>query len=371
MARYNKEEEQMKMKAIALTALLAVAATGTRAQELPEGYPADYAQILEASRAEQGLLVYSNFPASFWEPLLTAFSEAYPWIKVETANFDAELWEKYRLEAQQGVRTADIITTVAPEHWVSFVEEGQLVPYASPELPNLPDWSVPFEGLYTISAVPMPIVWNRALVQPPPESLADIVAMVKADPEKWQNKITMYDSAANPYGLAIMRNWLNHKNDDWSLFEALGPVTLPERGAGTMREKTATGEYLAIIFTSGLGISQLEAPGGKATMDYTFPKDGTPLSLQSIGITKATASPNSARILLDYILSRPGQIAFAKAGFTPYREDIGPDDVPFYTLPMIRDMVGEENLFVMSYEPEALDGTEELIERWTKIFRRN
>ena len=137
-----------------------------------------------------------------------------------------------------------------------------------------------------------------------------------------------------------------------------------------MREKTSTGEYLSIVFTSGLGISQLEAPGGKATLDYAFPKDGTPLSLQSIGITKTASSPNSAKLLLDFILSRPGQIAFAKAGFTPYREDISPDEVPFYTLPMIRDIVGEENLFIMSYTPEALAGTNELIERWVKTFRQ-
>ncbi|WP_292056327.1 MULTISPECIES: extracellular solute-binding protein [unclassified Martelella] len=360
----------MNMRMTIAATLLAASTIGAKAQTVPEGYPADYARTIEASRDELGLLVYSNFPASFWEPLIEAFDEAYPWIKVETANFDAEMWEKYRLEAKQEVRTADIITTVAPEHWVQFVKDGHLEPYASPELPNLPAWSVPFEGLYTISAVPMPIVWNRALVNPGPQSLAELAEMVKADPDRWRNKITMYDAEVNPYGLAIMRNWLNHKDNDWSLFETIGPMTLPERGAGTMREKTSTGEYLSIVFTSGLGISQLEAPGGKATLDYAFPKDGTPLSLQSIGITKTASSPNSAKLLLDFILSRPGQIAFAKAGFTPYREDISPDEVPFYTLPMIRDIVGEENLFIMSYTPEALAGTNELIERWVKTFRQ-
>ncbi|MGV0817198.1 hypothetical protein [Martelella sp. AMO21009] len=44
--------------------------------------------------------------------------------------------------------------------------------------------------------------------------------------------------------------------------------------------------------------------------------------------------------------------------------------MPFYTLPMIRDIVGEENLFFMSYKPEALAGTDQLIERWVKTFRR-
>lgn len=354
----------------AFAAMLAIGASGALAQSIPDGYPAGYSDTIEASKDEKGLLIYSNFPAAFWKPLTAAFNDVYPWIKVETANFDAEMWEKYKLEAKQNVRTADMITTVAPQHWVSFVEADNLEPYASPELPNLPDWSVPFKGLYTISAVPMPITWNKALVNPGPESMADIARMVQEDPERFRGKITLYDSGANPYGLAIIRNWLNHKGNDWSLLDVIGPMTRPERGGGSMREKIATGEYLISIFPSGLGVSVLEQPGTKATTDYTFPKDGTPLSLQSIGITKAASSPNSSKLLLDFILSKPGQIAFAQAGFTPYREDISEDEVPYYTLPMIREAVGEENLFIMSYAPEALAGTEELIERWTKTFRQ-
>lgn len=359
----------MNLRVTASAALIALGATMAQAQSVPEGYPTDYAQMIEASRSEQGVLVYSNFPASIWKPLITAFNEVYPWIKVETADFDAEMWEKHKLESKQNVRTADLITTVAPEHWRAFVEDGYLDAYQSPELPNLPDWSVPLDGLYTLSTVPMPITWNKALVNPAPESLADIVQMATDDPDKWNGKITIYDSEVNPYGMAIIRNWLNHRNNDWSMFEAIGPMTRPERGGGAMREKVSTGEYLVSIFPAGVSVSAFESPGVKAVMDYGWAKDGTPVSLQSMGVTKAASSPNSARILLDYILSKPGQVAFSKGGFTPYREDITTDEAAFYTLSEIRDIVGEQNLYIMSYAPEDLAGTDELVAQWKKVFR--
>lgn len=360
----------MHVRLMASAALIALGTTMAQAQSVPEGYPADYAKMIEASKSEQGVLVYSNFPASIWKPLIASFNQVYPWIKVETADFDAEMWEKHKLEAKQNVRTADLITTVAPEHWRNFVEEGYLQPYQSPELPNLPDWSVPLDGLYTLSTVPMPITWNRALVNPAPQTLADIVKMATENPDKWNGKITIYDSQVNPYGLAIIRNWLNHKNNDWSMFDAIGAMTRPERGGGAMREKVSTGEYLVSIFPAGVSVGAFESPGTKAVMDYGWAKDGTPVSLQSIGLTKAASSPNSARILLDYILSKPGQIAFSKGGFTPYREDISTDEAAFYTLSEIRDIVGEENLFIMSYAPEALAGTDDLVKHWVKVFRQ-
>lgn len=87
----------MMFKFAAAVALMALSVVGARAQAVPAGYPEDYARMIEASKSERGLLIYSNFPASFWKPLTDAFNNVYPWIKVETGNFYAELWEKYRL----------------------------------------------------------------------------------------------------------------------------------------------------------------------------------------------------------------------------------------------------------------------------------
>ncbi len=50
--------------------------------------------------------------------------------------------------------------------------------------------------------------------------------------------------------------------------------------------------------------------------------DGQPVLLNSMAITENAASPNSAKLRIDFILSQEGQYALALDGFTPSRSDI-------------------------------------------------
>lgn len=362
----------MKRLIAALAAATSLAATAAIAQTaVPEGYPADYAKIVEAAAGENGVLIYGNLPEDIWAPAIAGFNAKYPNIKVETLDMGGELWERYYAEKSAGARTADIILTGTIDRWLEFVDRGEVADYQSAESAALPDWSKPFAGLYTVSTDPLIIVYNKHAIPggTPPTSVADVVALTEQHSAEMQGKVTTYDAAANPFGLAIYWTLIRDTATKWAPFDKIGTFVRPERSAGTMQEKLQTGEYNVGVFFSGASIPRLKSPGTVELLDYNFAKDGTPVMMRGVAITKGAGSPNSARVFLDYILSREGQIFFAQGGLTPYRDDIARSEVPYQTLGSIGEEIGKENVLIINYDKELITQRDAFIERWKQAFR--
>ena len=359
----------MTLSRIALTAAAAAislsCAAIAQAQDVPEGYPDDYASIIEAAQQENTLLIYSNVSAENWAPFLELVNETYPWMTVETTD-DNNMWEKYYAETSSGVDTADMVLASHPDQWAEFISRDEVLAYGSPEIEDLPGWSMPAPGVYSASADPMIMANARHYFEgEPPRSLAETAQML-ADRPELEGKVTVMDPIGNLMGYAAWASWLEKNPEGWELVEEIGPSLRPERSAGTVREKLLTGEYAVAVFTSGGGIPRYEEPVNKDLTDWGFAKDGTPVVTRNVAITKAADSPNSAKLVLDLLLSREGQIAFADGGLTPYREDVALSDVPYVTLSSIREEVGEDNILFITPVSELLAGVEAFEERWNE-----
>ena len=79
-----------------LAALLLVG-TGAQAQ-VPQGYPADYAKIVDAAKKEGKVVVYATTDAAAAQPLLKDFQVAFPGISVEYSDLNStELYNRFIL----------------------------------------------------------------------------------------------------------------------------------------------------------------------------------------------------------------------------------------------------------------------------------
>src|ERR1700676_1955294 len=76
---------------------------------VPAGYPSSYSELVDASKKEPPLLVYSIMAPFNWKPVLDGFQKKYPWIKVETLDLAAQLWDRFYTEKANSARTADMI----------------------------------------------------------------------------------------------------------------------------------------------------------------------------------------------------------------------------------------------------------------------
>jgi iron(III) transport system substrate-binding protein len=338
----------------------------------PDYYPSDYQKLVEASKAEKGLLIYSNMAEYNWRPVIQGFNALYPWIKVQTLDLDNDQFERYYAEKASKARTTDMIITGAVDQWLEFMKRGEAADYQSAESGKIPDWSKPMPGLYTASTDPMIIVYNKRLLKPEqaPKSLADIAKLAQSDKSLLNNRLTTYNAVAGAFGLAINWFWTQKNPDAWKIFDVIGPMTRPEHSAGPMVEKITTGEDVLGWFLSGIVVfPKMNDPARKALLGWNFISDGTPLFMRGMAITKGASSPNSAKMMLDFILSHSGQVAFGKGGLTPYRPDVQKSEVPYQTYGSVMEAVGgEKNIVLISYDQKMLDGRKEFLDRWKKSF---
>jgi len=369
------------LRSIAATVVAAAALAGSllaapaaQAQTLPSYYPKSYSSIVEGSKKEGKLVVYSIMAEYNWKHVLEGFKKLYPWIEVQTLDLgSSEVFERYYSERASNARTGDLLIVGAVDKWLQFVAKGEAVEYVSPEEGKLPKWAMIRKGLYTVSADPMVIVYNKALLPEKmrPNSLAQLANFAQENPAMFKNKVTTYNAATEAFGLSI--NWAYTKkygDSAWSLLDSLGKVTRPERSAGPMIEKITTGEYLVGYFISGIVLfPKLDDPARAKLLGWAYPADGTPIVLRGMAVSKGATNVNAAKLMLDYILSHDGQVGFGKGGLTPYRPDVQANEVPRATYDgIVKQLGGENKAVLVEYDQDMVTNGQSLQARWKKAF---
>lgn len=340
------------------------------------GVQANAAQpgAVEASKKEKGLVIYGNVAPDNFAPAIAAFRKKYPWIEVKVLDLGpAPAFERYLTESSVGHRSADLIAAASPTVWIRFVKRGELEPYAAEGARDLPDWSKPYPGLYTLSTDPMVIVYNKLLLKgdKQPRSIAQLRALAKSHPKDFANRMTTYDALRHPFAYAIHWTYAKERGQQaWDTFKELGPMTRPEGGGASMIEKVAVGEYTTVYFSSPLTFyKSMKDMKSSPVLEWSLIEDGTPVMMRGIGITKKSQNKASAQLFIDFVVSREGQLAAAKGGMTPYHPDVKASEVPFLTYDAIRDKVGEKNVILIRYDEKMVDDMKAFTGKWRAAYR--
>jgi len=344
--------------ALIASGLLAPAAS---AQDVPAGYPAEYAEIITAAQAEGSLLIYTNMGQKNWQHVMEGFRAKYPGITVDILDVGSrESIERYLAESSTGVAGADLIATASQPGWLDMQARGEIMDYPSPEAAAWPEWSKPFPGLYTVSADPLVFAWS-ALNVPEDQrvtSFADFVKVAETNKGGWANRVTTYSPLSSPFGYVAHYYFVKHHGEEkgWQYLDALGALPLRmESTGGPQMEKVTSGEYVASYFMSGITVwPRIDEAGRGKFIDWSYIKDGQPMMMRGVGIPKASRHPASAKLMLDYILSEEGQIGFGKGGLTPARPGVEPGDGVRATYSSVVAEVGEQNIIMLGYDRQMM-----------------
>ncbi|HEY6041017.1 MAG TPA: extracellular solute-binding protein [Anaerolineae bacterium] len=361
-----------------LTACATPAVAPTSAPAAPTSAPTkapaaaggDYAAMVEASKKENALLIYSIMGANNWKPVIEGFGKKYSWIKVENVELSSnEVFPRYYSESSSKAKTADMIATSSPDLWMQAIDKGEIVNYKSIEDSKVPDWSKLAPGIYTVSSDPMIFLWNKQAVPTPPKSMDELAAMIEKDPAKYQGKITTYDAETNATGFAANWFWMKKKGEGgWKVLESIAKAK-PKlgSGAGAMVDDTLSGAISIGYFVSGIN-AYPKYPAAEPVMGNAMIADYTPLIVRGMGVMKAAANPNSAKLMLDYILSQEGQLAFAEGGLTAYRPDVA--DKAKLHLSKLAAAIGEKNLAPFYFDKDLTPANiADFKARWKKLFK--
>ncbi len=294
---------------------------------------------------------------------LAPFRERYPSIKVEYFGSNRASRTIKTLEAYKSGRyLADVIANVGSFSY-EFVKAGGVEP-----LQNIPGFKNPPEGLKDPEggwvgsfSIYWCLAYNTRLVQ-------------KKDlPKKWEDLLTnpIWKNGnlalGNRPNLFASNLWLD-KGAEWTkdyltrMFKELKPQ-LRKEGMNALPQLAAAGEFYGVI------PSHYKSP-------YGLVKDGAPLGFScpepvpaAVGgsaiILKGTPNLNAAKVFLNWLLSKEGQIAqYAATDWTPsHKELIRPEFLPFAD-----QILGRRHVFINSNQMRPF--LPELMDFWNDLWLR-
>ena len=287
--------------------------TGSAAAQVPPGYPADYAKIIEAANKEGKVVISSTTDAVAANPLVKDFQALYPGVKVEYSDLNStELYNRFIAEAAAGSGTADVLWSSAMDLQVKLAADGRALTYASPEIPNLPKWAVWQNQAYGTTYEPITFIYNKRLL-PAEDVPADHAALLKlltAKTDAYKGKITAYDPERSGVGYLFVNEDTKHFPQAWDLFKAFGKSGIKlYTSAGAMMERVTSGEHT--IAYGIFGSYALTRSKKDPNLGIVLPKDYTLVMSRVAFISTQAKNPNAAKLFLDYLLSKRGQTLVA------------------------------------------------------------
>ncbi|MGU3498006.1 ABC transporter substrate-binding protein [Mycobacterium sp. C31M] len=372
--RHRARAATALVAAVAAFALTSCAAAGDYSDvqpELPDYYPADYSALIDASKAEGGeLTIYSNTDQQSWAPIIDAFQEEFPWVgSINATNLDSdEVFQRVLSEQAIGQDSADIVVSNAADAWADFADRpGTLVDYASPELPNLPDFAQPMPNVYTLSVDPISMVYNTALLtaEEAPTGIADLAAKVTKHPEDYNGQIAVRNPKG-AFGFTVTRAFVENNPDvAWAELATILPFSKNETSTGGMVEKVTSGEYTVGFFMGSPALTAEVRTGG--LIKAVFPDDGTPLLRRGIGIADGAPHEATAKLFLDFVMSETGQSAVSEGGLTAYRDGVSRAEDGVATYSEVVESVGIENTIFVPYTKATDEEIDAFSERWQSL----
>ena len=292
-----------------VVAACAAACIPAFAQNIPTGYPSDYAQTVAAAKKEGKVVVYSALDTKAAQPLIKDFNALYPDIKVEYNDMNStEMYNRFIAEVAAGQGGADVMWSSAMDLQVKLVDDGQAMTYRSPEAAKLPSWAVYKDQAYGTTYEPAVFIYNKRLVTGDdiPQDHASFAKLINGKPDKFKGKVTTYDIEKSGVGFMFVVQDAKYFSGMKDLEKGFGATSYKVYAStGNMLEKVSSGEHL--LGYNVLGSYALVRSKKDQSLGVVLPKDYTLVLSRVLFIGKQAKNPNAAKVWTDYILSARGQ----------------------------------------------------------------
>jgi iron(III) transport system substrate-binding protein len=290
----------------------------------PPGYPRSYQRLIDTASRERQLTIYSATDSRGLADVLAAFRKLYPFIAIRYVDLAArEVYDRFLAEASSRRVAADLLMNSAMDLQIKLVNDGYSQPYASPEKPNLPEWAVWKNEAYAVSAEPIVFAYNRRLLpaQEVPRSHSDLQTLLERRRAAYEGKIALYDPETSSTGFLYITQDVQLDRGTWNLVRAIGR-TKPKMYNSTieMIRKVSSGEHL--LAYNMIGSYALAQAAKDPAIGIIVPNDYVLMTSRIALIPKEAPHPASAKLFLDFMLSRAGQSLLARQHMTPLRQDV-------------------------------------------------
>ncbi|MCB9942582.1 MAG: hypothetical protein H6851_03000 [Geminicoccaceae bacterium] len=336
----------------------------------------DIDALVEASKAEGRMTIYSNWGEEFWPYILDPFKEKYPWTEFDYLDLGGnEILERYLIETSAGAKSGDFLQPTAAVTVEDLYGRNQFIDFQVTDHDVLPSIAKSRPGVYANALDAEVMGWNKRLLPPElvPTGLEDMANKVAANPDVFDGKIVGY-----PPHTVASRNLifhlleLHHGPQFWDWMDVIAPKMKFLEGSSAMVEGIMSGTYLlCLAMPLSTCLMTMRDPARASLYDWGFHHDGQAVGGRFAGIPVATTTPNTSRLLLDYMMTKEGQAANTFAGKLSVRSDLPPETMAedAVTLNDIEQAVGPENIVVVDYKADLEEGMAVFRERFKKALQ--
>ncbi|MBB6220054.1 ABC transporter substrate-binding protein [Rhizobium leguminosarum] len=305
------------------TAISTAFAVPAFAQDVPAGYPADYADLIAKAKKEGTVSIYTSTDAAQSQKLQDGFTKKYG-IKIAYNDLGTNgAYNQVISEAAAGQTTADLVWSSAMDLQMTLVQDGYASEYASPEAANLPVWANYKNTLFATTVEPIGVIYNtKALPEDKlPKTYADMITFLKENKSTLQGKVATFDPEKSGSGFLHHSNDARNRKDFWDLAKAMGDDGAKiYSSSGGMKETVVSGEN--VIAINIIGSYALAWVKESPNLGVHFATDYTPAFSRLALITKDAPHANAAKLFVDFMLSAEGQSLLAEGGLPSVREDV-------------------------------------------------
>lgn len=271
-------------------------------------------KLVEGAKKEGKVVYYGSTSTTEASEMLGAFQKKYPFIKPEMYRAGSDtLMEKILIESRTGRHVADVYNLRAFTTTV-LVKRGLLAKHVSRHAQFYRDGFKDKAGYWTsFYQNPATFGYNTKLVSPSeaPKDWPDLL-----DP-KWKGQMIMDREESEWYAnmLAVMG-----QEKGRAFMKRLAAQNIVFRAGHTlMAQLVAAGEHKIGVVLYSPRIELMKASG--AALEWARAKPVIAYHY-TIGIAAHAPNPNSARLFVDYFLSKEGQELLPKLGRVPVRNDV-------------------------------------------------
>ena len=305
---------------------------------------------LDAAKQEGEVVYYASMNLSEANALIAEFEKRYPFIKVKLNRTGSEkLLTKVLAEIRAKKNFADVIQTV--EFSMHLLHRSGGLAHYLPRANALFPETFKEDGYWTtVYYNPYVIAYNTRLVPPRtvPASYEQLLA------KNWRGKMMMEGTKADWFAgiLQIMGQERGLKY----MHELAKQQPVVREGHELLAQLIAAGEATLDINIPAASVERLKEKG--APIDWASIGE-TPAIMVGIGLSAQAPHPNTAKIFLDFVLSRDGQKLMQAPGRLVARRDLAAEQSPLI-----------QQIKMTPVKPALADKLEEYAKQLRAIFGR-
>lgn len=265
------------------------------------GFEIEDRRLYEATSERARLSVVSTADLDVFDPIIRAFQASQPGVTVDyvvtgTTDLMKALYD-------EGA-TFDLAISSAMDLQTKLANDGFALNHTPTTSTALPAWASWRDQLFAFTQEPAVVVVSDQFFPPgeAPQNRDELIALLRANPERFQGKIGTYDVRRSGFGYLMATQDSRNSDAFWRLMEVMGRLDAKLYCcSGDMIRDVASGKLaLAYNVLGSYAASQQKNTGGYQIIEMS---DYVNIMSRTVLIPRTAKNVDDARAMLDFLLS--------------------------------------------------------------------